>query len=742
MKTILLRLLILATLTFSGNYLFSQNLRGVVYEQNQADKQALPGVNVYWSGTTVGVATNPDGVFELSSRGRIDNQLVFSFVGYSNDTIAVGEKENDLEIVLSTNKQLKAVEIITRASGTSIKRFDPLTVQNISGAELHKAACCNLGESFETNASVDVHYSDAVTGAKQIQLLGLAGVYSQMMTENIPNMYGLATTYGLGYIPGSWMESIQVSKGAASVLDGYSSVTGQINTNTKNPANSEKLYFNALTNSVGKYEANLTSAIKLNEKWSTIILLHGENASVANDENDDGFLDMPLVRQYNVMNKWKYFGQKGFMAQAGIKYIDESRQGGQVAFNPENVPANSAYGIGIDTRRVEGFFKFGYELPSNPDMNMALKMNASLHEQNSFFGINEYIATEKSFYANYIFQNLIAGSEEHKYSTGMSFLYDDYHEDFNDSLFLKTEIVPGAFFQYTFHKGKLPIVILGMRADYHNLYGMFYTPRVHVRYSFNEKNVLRASAGKGYRTANVFSENSYLFASSRSIKVLEDLKMEEAWNYGVNFTHYHDIAGRELVVNTELYRSDFTNQVIIDMDQDVSSVLIYNLNGESYSNVFQVEAKYELIKGMDVLLAYRWQDVKYTSQNVLIEKPLVTKYKGLFNVSYATNLQKWQFDYTLVVNGDQRLPSTIQNPLEYQRPDMAPAYAIMNSQVTKYFRYWNIYLGVENLTGYTQDNPIIAADDPFSDYFDASMVWGPLAGRKFYVGIRIIPFYK
>ncbi|PID94951.1 MAG: TonB-dependent receptor [Bacteroidetes bacterium] len=718
----------------------AQSLNGTVYEGMADEEKVLPGVNVYWSGSTIGAVTDASGRFSLPWQDAQRHDLVVSFVGYANDTLSVMEDEEDLVIVLTRNIELQEVQVVSREAGTSIRRFDPLTVQNISGAELHKAACCNLGESFETNASVDVHYSDAVTGAKQIQLLGLAGIYSQMMTENIPNMYGLATTYGLGYIPGSWMESIQVSKGAASVLDGYSSVTGQINTDTKNPAKGDKLFFNALVSTNSKHEANLTSAIRFNDRWSTALLLHAENTPTPHDGNKDGFADMPTVRQFNGMNRWKYFGRKGYMAQAGVKVIDEVRRGGEMAAFRGSAPiGDHPYGIGIDTRRVEAFFKTGYEVPSNPDLNMAFKSTVSWHEQKSWFGNNTYDATEKSLYANYIFKGVF--TRDHKYALGVSFLYDSYRELFNDSLFLKKEVVPGAFFQYTFSREKWPVVIAGIRADRHNIHGLFFTPRLHIRHAFNKQNILRASVGKGSRTANIFAENSFLFASSRTIRVLEPLRMEEAWNYGVNWTHYHTLRAREMVVNMEFYRSVFTNQVVVDMDSDLHAVYLYNLKGRSFSNVFQVEARYELLEGMDLLAAYRWQDVRYTVDDELVEKPLTTRYKALFNLSYVTHMKKWQFDYTFVLNGDQRLPSTENNPEIYRRGERAPAYVLMNAQITKYFRYWEIYLGAENLTGYTQDDPIIAADDPYGAYFDASMVWGPLAGRKFYLGIRINPFY-
>jgi len=556
-----------------------------------------------------------------------------------------------------------------------------------------------------------------------------------MMTENIPNLRGLATTYGLGYIPGPWMESIQISKGTSSVVNGYESTTGQINIEYKKPDADEKLFLNAYANHIGKFEGNFNGRIKINDKWSTMLYAHGETFNNKIDNNGDSFLDVPLVQQYNLFNRWKYFGDE-FKAQFGVQVIQEDRTAGQVEFDKNESPENSNYyGVNIKTNRYQAWAKAGYVFENWTGSSIGFINSYTYHDQQSFFGLNDYDGKENSYYANLILQSQL-GSCRHKYSTGVSYLYDDYKQNLNDSTFNRMESVPGLFFQYTYSNEKNLTLLLGIRSDFHNIWGTFFTPRAHAKYNFSENTILRASAGKGYRTANIIAENSYMLASSRKIIVYPGIKQEEAWNYGVNLTQIFEINKRDLNINIEFYRTDFINQVVIDRDTDVSELNIYNLNGKSYSNSIQVEAVYELIPRFDVVLAFRYNDVKMTYNDVLESEPLVNRYKGLFNLSYKTNLDKWQFDLTTQLNGDSRLPNTSTNPPEYQRPENSPVYTIINAQVTKYFKKWNIYAGVENLTGFTQNDPIIAADDPFGPYFDSSIVWGPIMGRKIYLGLK------
>jgi outer membrane receptor for ferrienterochelin and colicin len=723
----------------------NKEITGIVKANDKNNITELVGANVYWANTQMGTVTDYNGQFVIE-QPKGSRLLVVSYIGYKADTLNVDDKQH-FEVILQSD-ELDEVLVAGKKAGSHMSRLDPMTKVNITGAELCKAACCNLSESFETNASVDVTYSDAATGAKQIQLLGLSGNYVQMMTENIPNFRGLATLYGLNYIPGAWMESIQISKGTSTVINGYEALTGQINVEYKKPVNSEKFFLNLYANHTGRWESNVNGSIHLNDKWSTAILAHYSEDQKSTDDNDDGFRDEPLLKQLNFINRWDYNNKNGFTSQIGIKVLDENRLGGQMDFDgskpsDQNIGLpNQLYGINIDTRRYEGFYKAGYVFDDDIT-NIALVANYSYHEQNSFYGLRQYDAEQRSFYANLIFQSFI-GSENSKYSTGFSFQSDEFDEvlmmDFQSpdevQVLNREEIVPGAFFQYTYNVPNKLTVIAGGRVDFHNDFGTLFTPRIHAKYNIAPNTILRASAGKGYRTPNVLAENSYVLASSRQINIADEIEQEEAWNYGANITQYINIAGRELTLNAEYYRTDFQNQLITDIDQSTDAVYFYNLDGESYANNYQIEGKYELLRGLDVVAAWRYNDVKVAYNGELMERPLISRAKGLVNLSYSTPLKKWQFDFTTQFNGKGRVPSTSTNPTEYQRPDSFEAYQVVNSQITKYFRKWNVYVGVENLGDFKQDNPIIAGDDPFGDNFDSSLIWGPIMGRRIYFGLR------
>ena len=750
---------ILVTIGFAATITAQNTIKGSVFEEQNGRKMPIIGANVYWEGTTVGVVTDFDGNFEIHTVSST-NRLSASFIGYSTITVETKGKEQNLEIILKQDLELEEVTVSSRAAGTHISRINPFTTVQITNAELCKAACCSLAESFETNASVDVSYTDAATGAKQIQLLGLSGTYVQMLVENMSNSRGLASSFGLDFVPGPWMESIQVSKGAASVLNGYESLTGQINLQYKKPETSEKFFVNGFTSSSGRIEGNVNGSVSLNDKWSTAVLAHASSDTQKNDHNKDGFLDEPLTTRYIFMNRWRFKPNAQWITQFGVKLLDEKRTGGQMAFNRKKSFDNQIdrYGITIDSRNMEAFFKTGYVFPSDDSKSVAIVTNYVGHEQESMYGHRFYDGTQNFFQANLILQSHFGDTEKHKYNAGLSFMYDDLNETFykfqsslptqiipemdvpNGS---RTENVPGAFFQYTFHFEEKFTLIAGLRGDYHNIYGGFITPRMNIRYNITENTSLRASAGKGYRTPNLMAEFNPLLASSRKFVVDSKLKQEEGWNYGANITQYIPIGGRELVINLEYYRTHFENQMIMDLDMNVNEVHFYNLKGKSYSNVYQAEASMEVFRGMNVVAACRFNDVQMTTAGKLQRKAFQSDYKGLLNLSYSTPLQKWQFDITAQFNGGGRVPSTaanldLSNPAteKFVKSDKFNPYQIYNAQITKFFKNWNIYLGVENLSNFTQHHPIIDGENPFGEYFDSSLVWGPLMGRKFYFGFR------
>ncbi len=716
---------------------------GKIVEVLANKKQApLPGASVFWKNTTEGTATDVNGHFSLdaSEESRV---LIIQFVGFETREIEVDKFDGkELIIELSPNIELNEVIVSKRRAGTILDRESPIQSQSITGAELCKAACCNLAESFETNASVDVSYADAATGAKSIKLLGLTGKYIEMMTEKNPNFKGLASVYGMVYVPGPWMESIQVSKGVGSVVNGFESITGQINIEYQKPQNAPKLYLNGYTNSMGMSEGNLITGVKLSDKLSTSILAHGQDNKKEIDHNKDNFLDDPMVRQYNFINRWHWKPNKNWITQFGVKFIDEQRIGGQKGYDKSKTnDINNAYRIDIDTRRYEAFAKIGYVFPKNDDRSIALITNFSSHEQKSFYGLRNYDAKQKNLYANLLFQSYI-GNLTHKYTAGLSFIYDDFNDNLTRGISSlgatdRSEKIAGAYAEYTWLPSDEITLQTGLRYDYNSVYGGFITPRLHFRYQFAEGSTLRLAAGSGRRTSNPIAENSFLLASNRTFNIDSNLKQEKAWNYGLSVTQYFNLFGQDFTASADFYRTEFQNQVIVDVDKNINQVNFYNLDGQSFANNYQVELKFEPVNRLDVTTAIRFSDVKADINDEFQKVPYVNRYKGLVNLSYSTNMNIWQFDFTTQVNGDMRIPSTAGNPVEYQRREKSPAYAVMNAQITKRFKIWEAYFGVENLGNYTQKHPIIAAGDPHGGNFDASMIWGPIQERKFFLGIRL-----
>ena len=741
MKTNKITLVTLLLMAFATTAFAQGFIEGTVYEQNEnGEKTPLPGVNVYWKIVNEGVVTDAHGHYKIPLHERI-GCLVFSCISYENDTIHHMVEPAHYDHIFNSAHMLNEVEIKAREKASYINPITPMAVQNITSESLKRAACCTLAGSFENNASVDVNYSDAVTGAKQIQLLGLSGIYTQMMTEIIPNFRGLASTFGLNYVPGTWMNGIQVSKGTSSVRNGYESITGQINVDYKEPLpnKSEKVFFNLYANSMLMTDFNFNGRVKVGKNDGIMLFGHVSHNFMKMDDNGDTFLDDPMTTQYNVFLRYNHPHIGHFGCKLGIKALKETRLGGQMDFDPKHRldEGYNLYGISINTERYEAFAKGGYHF-DRKDTSLGLQQQVTYHKMDSYYGLTDYNANQLSYYANLLFDSYIV-NDHHTYSVGASYTYDKYDEHLKDSTFLRVEQVPGVFAEYVFNDDHHWSVIAGFRADYNTYYKkMLYTPRLHIRFKTHDDFAIRVSAGKGYRSPNVLAENSTMLASARRIVFKNTPKMEDAWNYGINLTKSITFGWRDLILQADFYRTDFVNQIVLDRDADAHQVRIYNLDGKSYSNSAQIEANCEIFKDFDLTLAFRYNDVKMTINDTLREKPFVNRYKGLVTMSYAPGT--WQFDFTTQFNGDSRVPDLSGNATAVahgQDIRRSPFYVIMNAQVMKKLgKCWEIYIGGENLTNYTQKYPIISAENPTSEDFDASMVWGPLSGMRAYLGVR------
>ncbi|HLO81350.1 MAG TPA: TonB-dependent receptor, partial [Chitinophagaceae bacterium] len=658
-------------------------INGVVMsEDKKGNFLPLPGASLTWIGKPDGAMTDKHGVFSLPFTEP--GNLVVSYTGYKPDTIHIASTA-DVQIILASNGMLNEVKIIAKAKSTYVSTSNAFRVATITSKELLKAACCNLSESFETNPSVDVSYNDAVTGSKQIQLLGLSGIYTQLTVENLPGPRGLATPLGLNSIAGPWVESIQLSKGTGSVVNGYESIAGQINVELKKPETGDKLYANGYVNSMGKTDLNLNYAIKLNDKWATAFLLHDDFLYNKTDFNKDGFRDLPTGNQFSAVNRWKYDNGKGFMMQFGAKMLLDNKTGGELDYNGDKFNSQ-VYGLGIKTDRYEGFAKVGYVFPGKKYRSVGLQLSGYSHQQDAYFGLNPYNGSQENFYSNLIYQDII-GTTIHKYRAGISFSSDNYSELYQNKQYNRSEVVPGAFFEYTYTMNEKFNLVAGIRADHNSLFGWFATPRLNIRYEPVKGTTIRLSGGRGQRTANVFVENMGSLVSSRMVSILGaptgkayGLDPEVAWNKGISVDQKMKLFNREAMVSVDFFRNDFQNQVVADME-DPRQLKFYNLDGKSYSNSFQVEFTTIPVKNLDVRLAYRWFDVKTTYGTELLQKPFTASHRAFMNLAYE--VAGWKFDYTLNFVGEKRLPSTESNPPQYQFPLVSSAYVTMNAQVSK-----------------------------------------------------------
>ncbi|MFT3903099.1 MAG: TonB-dependent receptor [Niabella sp.] len=720
-----------------------QTVSGVVLEESIKGKlNPIANATVKSLHSNEYFITDSTGVFHIQS--ELPTHLAISYVGFKSDTINV-TKPDLLTIILKNGKSGELKEVIVTANMQST-RVSTRSISNtllLGSQELTKAACCNLSESFETSPSVDVSYSDAVTGIKQIQMLGLSGNYSQLITENIPEIKGLAGSYGLTFIPGPWIEGIQLTKGTGSVANGYESIAGQINIEEKKPDNAEKVLLNTYVNSMGRMEANLNLAQRLNNKWSVGLLSHADGVATKNDHQHDGFLDIPLGRQINLVNRWKYMDNNGWIGQVAIKVLNDKRTAGQVDYDKDrDRGTTNHYGVGINNEQYTVTGKLGYVFPQHKYKSLGLMVSASSYTNDSYYGLSDYLGKQKSFYANLIYQSIISNTA-HKFRTGISFSNEQYDETFNAAKYKRTESVPGAFFEYTYTAPEKFSAIIGLREDYHNEFGFVTTPRINLKYDFTPSTNLRLSAGSGFRMANIFAENAGVFVSARQYEILNPsnhygygLEPEKAWNFGANFIHNFILNNRKGSVALDAYHTKFKNQIVVDMDANPQKILFYNLDGKSYSNSLQAELNYELFRKFDVRMAYRWLDVQTTYHGKQMEKPFVAAHRAFINLAYET-ANKWKFDYTAQWLSRKRIPSTEGNPPALRLAAPSPSFVQMSAQVTKIFNdKWEVYVGGENLTDYVQSHLILDAQNPFGQYFDGSMIWGPVVGRMLYAGMR------
>ena len=713
-------------------------IKGLIQGADGSQKKPIYGAKIKLLQAKTGTVSREDGTFELVLPKELPDTLVISAFGYNQDTLIVSKKDRftALNILLYSDKLLPEILIEFRKNGHSISRLKTLHVEELTAIELRKAACCNLSESFETNASVDVNITDAVSGAKKIQMMGLDGVYTQIQMENIPYLRGLESAFGLSSLSGTWIESIQITKGTGNVVNGYESMAGLVNLELKKPDEMEKIYLNVYQNIFGRSEFNFNKGIILNPKWSTGFLGHVSSTYGNIDRNKDAFRDLPTGDNTAFMNRWAYKGKK-MEAQFGINFYRDRKVGGQTSFfrNEENQVDTINYGVLINSKHIDVYGKTGF-FGKRPMQSLGIVYNIKHQEIDGFFGLKTFSGLEKRGYINVIYDDII-GTSDHTIKIGTSFVAIDISQKADTLSQKRMELVPGIFAEYTY-TGRRLTGVFGSRYDYHSIFGGQFSPRVHLKYLLSEMTDLRFTAGKGWRVPNFIIDNVSLLASSKKWIAPSETKPEISWNIGGSLVHEMKIFERKATISLDFYHTRFENQLIIDRDETVNTVVFSNLKNSSFSNSFQTEFSFSPIKNLDIRLAYKLLDVQARYGNEMRQQVMIPRHRGFVNLAYRSRNKRWEYDFTCSIFSPSRLP--IQRDMTNDTlliSDMkSRMYPMMNAQITHIYKKFDFYIGGENLTNFRQRDPIIDASNPFGSKFDATNICGPLTGVNIYVGIR------
>ncbi|MCB0531985.1 MAG: TonB-dependent receptor [Lewinellaceae bacterium] len=719
----------------------SKTVYGIVTNEKE---ELLIGATVQWAGTLIGTITDTLGRFWIPRQAKAA-KLQVTYVGYDPAQVEILPHEDSIWVEVMGITQIKEVTVSDDRFDTHVSTLETRNVESIHRNELRKAPCCNLSESFETNGVADVTYSNALTGVKEIQMLGLRGIYSQFMVENRPTLTGIATPFAFEFIPGTWLNGIQLAKGASTVNNGYTGITGQVNADLVKPHTDHPLFVNAFTSTEGRGELNVHMNKKGKGKISHGLLTHASIVENKWDMNDDNFYDAPNRHQLNGLYRVFYEGPE-VCAQFNVQALTDRRTGGQI--RPiDGIPG--LFGVDQQNDRVEVWGKMGREhLFGKPYIEIGNIVSASWHHTEAVYGSNRYQATQRSVYWQSLFQTII-GTTDHKVVFAPSVQHDNIDETVNEGDLGRTETVPGAMAEYTFSRPNLDmgipdlVVVLGGRADWNSRFGWFLTPRLSAKYNFSIESVVRISAGRGFRSPNLIAENISLLASNRPLHFAADLGYEEAWNYGINFTQNFKLAGRSGSFSFDFYRTNFQQQILVDVDQSPTDVFFYNVDGKSFSNSLLATLQYAPLPGLDVKLVYKWNDVRATFADGQTRAiPLVAKHRGLLTLDYTTPNKKWMFNTNVQLVGPQRLPDNSQIPHEYAHDfhrKKSPVYGLWSAQITRSWKKVEFYLGGENLTGFQQHQAIIAVNEPNSPYFNGSQLWAPVMGTVGYLGVRFSP---
>ncbi len=693
--------------------------------------EALPNAGVFLNGKLLGIA-DEQGRFLVKS-SNFGDTVTATFAGYQSANFIVGSAKIG-QIILNP-MLIQEVDVIEVQEAIKLSTKSLSLEYQINRKELRRAACCNLSESFENNPSIDVAFADAITGTKTIEMLGLSGKYIQTQIELIPFLRGIQVKRGWAYIPGTWVNSLQLTKGIGSVANGHESMSGQLNIELIKPMRDSGTVVNVYFNQTGRSEFNVTNVYPLNPNWSTATLIHASGSTPEIDRNNDGFLDMSAGHLYSVLNRWQWLGKNGWEGQFGGRWVEDFQSGGQLS----NTEIPNPWRLRRDSRGGNFFAKLGLIWPSKPNNSLGFIANVNYQEMFANYGSRYVNAFQNGANVQAIFDYLSQKGGGVK--VGAQIYYDQYrllaNPQYQDLAGDQLEINRALFAEYNWQPNERFNLLMGLRQDFHNLFGSRLSPRLHLRYAILPQTILRASTGSGFRSPQAWLENTELLASARQINLNQLLPFfhyrpnaEEAWNHGFSVQHQFKWNYRPATLVLDYFYTYFNNRQIVDMDVNSYEFQIFSREKQSFSHSAMVQLDYELKRRMSLRVAYKFTNAITDFSISRLQDSFVSKHRGFIAWFYETRNQ-WGFDLSLNWQGPKRLPINDRG----DNQNTSPSFALINTQIKKQWaKKLETYIGVENLLNFMQPNPIINPSHPFEQGFDATQIWGPIMGAIIFVG--------
>lgn len=710
-------------------------LHGFVRGVSLSDTVPLNGAKVKVLRAKKATFTDSDGKFEIYLGKQFPDTLVILSSGYFPDTILLSEKDRfgAITAVLFSDN-LKPEVLVERKAGNGTIKISIAQVERISNGELRRAACCNLSESFETNASVDVNVTDAVSGARKIQLLGLDGVYTQFQLENVSFLRGLETAFGMQSFSGIWLDGIQISKGTGSVVNGHESMAGLINLSVKSPFDAERLLVNVYGNRFGRGEANAIVSQRINARWATSLLLNGASNQSTIDENKDGFLDLPQFTSLSALNKWQFNGER-MEAQLSVYGYYDDRFAGQSSFSPALLPFHMV----LNNQHLEATAKTGF-FGKHQGESLGLINHVKWHETKGYFGLNSQgqqriSSGDEARYFSSLNYERSSVDGTHQLKSGVSLtLLRITQQAFTDVL-QRNEITAGPFAEYALRLNRLSLQ-LGTRVDYHSLFGWFVVPRIHGKFALTPKTDIRFTGGKGWRVPNFLMENNVLMASNKTWSLpSEGVLPEVSWNIGGSVASEFQFFDRKASITLDAYYTWFERQLTIDRDIAPDNLVFRYVENQSTALACQAEMDVALSKQLSVRAAYKFLNVQSLYNGTMQQQVMIPIHRMLYTLSWNSKNKRWQADLTANVVGPMRMPDIHSGSGTVHETHYSPWYPFLFGQVSHQWKKIKVYIGLENILNVKQPNPIISALNPQDPSFDATMVWGPITGINVYGGL-------